>query len=66
MSNRKGRYDLKFLFSVADEVGADRNAVAQVAHAYEEKMPFEALTELLRFSTNGYEREKIKRLMLAA
>ena len=62
----KGWYDLSFLFSVADEIGEDRDAVAKEAHEYEEKMSFEALVELLGVSTNGYERAKIKRLMFAA
>lgn len=59
-------YDLTFLFSVAEELGADEHEVAVVSNEYEKQMSYDDLCCLLVHETNGYMRHKLEKLILAA
>ena len=59
-------YDLEFTFSDAEKVGADKDNAADELHAYESQMSYDDLCCLLVHETNGYMRNKLKKLIVVA
>ena len=59
-------YDLSFAFSDAEKVGLDKHEVSTAIDDYEALMSYDDLCSLLSHETNGYMRQKLKKLIVAA
>lgn len=52
-----------FLFSLADKYGVEPKEVSDALADLEKRLSFNDLTSILRWTTNGHMRDKIKKLM---